>query len=277
MLTEHSFLQRVKRQAQPFAGKVKKVHKTSIAVVMCTSMLAGSIVMVDLQMGGQNVLAAEAPFEAVTEEEAEIQIGLTDLREDGRLMVGNTLARNAVEEQQREEQSKEEFAKWAREKQEEADLEAARKAEEKRKAEEERQRALEAENRRKNAVISYSDEDYRILQRIVQAEAGNCDAKGKILVANVVINRVKSKKFPSTIKGVVYAPRQFSPVGNGSINRVKVTNETVDCVNRALAGEDYSQGALYFMNRSRSKGSNVSWFDSRLQYLFYHGGHEFFR
>ena len=126
-------------------------------------------------------------------------------------------------------------------------------------------------------AISYTANDYRVLQRIVQAEAGDCDMKGRILVANVVMNRVRSSQFPNTITGVVYERQQFSPVGNGTINTCRVTEKTVEAVDRALAGEDYSQGALYFMNRRTAAKKNVRWFDSHLSYLFEHDGHEFFR
>ena len=142
--------------------------------------------------------------------------------------------------------------------------EAARK-----KAEEEAQRAA--------AVVAYSDEDYQVLLRIVQAEAGICDDKGKILVANVIINRVKNSGFPNTIKSVVYEKSQFSPVSNGSINTVKVTRQTIDCVDRALQGEDYSQGALYFMYRGGSRSGAIRWFDRHLTFLFSHEKHEFFK
>ena len=57
-----------------------------------------------------------------------------------------------------------------------------------------------------------------MLLRIVQAEAGICDDKGKILVANVIINRVKSSRFPGNVRDVVYQRSQFSPVSNGTIN-----------------------------------------------------------
>ena len=128
-----------------------------------------------------------------------------------------------------------------------------------------------------SSVISYSQKDYEVLQRIVEAEAGICDDKGRILVANVIINRVKSQEFPDTITGVVYQKSQFSPVQNGTLNSCTVSEETIEAVDRALAGEDYSQGALYFMNRGRSEAGNVTWFDQRLTYLFQHEGHEFFR
>ena len=127
------------------------------------------------------------------------------------------------------------------------------------------------------AFADYTESDYNVLLRIVQAEAGGCDMKGKILVANVILNRVESNEFPDTITDVVYEKRQFSPVSNGSINRCKVEQETVEAVDRALAGEDYSEGALFFMNRRASSGSNVRWFDTHLDYLFQHGGHEFFK
>ncbi len=127
------------------------------------------------------------------------------------------------------------------------------------------------------AFTDYTESDYNVLLRIVQAEAGGCDMKGKILVANVILNRVGSDEFPDTITDVVYEKRQFSPVSNGSINRCKVEEETVEAVDRALAGEDYSEGALFFMNRRASSGSNVRWFDTHLDYLFQHGGHEFFK
>ncbi len=135
----------------------------------------------------------------------------------------------------------------------------------------------EQELKAAKAAINCSAEDYQTLLKIVQAEAGICDEKGKILVANVIINRVKSGRFPNTVTGVVYQKNQFSPVSNGSINRAQVTRETIECVDRALAGEDYSQGALFFMNRSRSRQGAVGWFDRSLTYLFSHDGHEFFK
>lgn len=272
MLTKHSFLQGTGTQRK-VTGRLGQLKRTSAALAAGSMLLCTSVTVAEFRLGSQEVLAAETPVEAVTTKEANIQVGLTDLREDGRMLVGDTVRKTAAVEQRMEEESKEAFAQWAKQKQEEAD----RKAEEKQKALEEERRRKEEEERRSKAVISYSNEDYQVLLKIVQAEAGICDEKGKILVANVVINRVKSKRFPNSIKSVVYAPKQFSPVGNGSINRVQVTQETVECVNRALAGEDYSQGALFFMNRGKSKQSNVGWFDRSLTYLFYHGNHEFFK
>lgn len=126
-----------------------------------------------------------------------------------------------------------------------------------------------------------SDEELEILQRIVEAEAGSEDEDGKLLVANVVLNRVNSSRFPDTVSEVVFQSNgrvtQFSPVASGRFYKVTISEETVSAVGRALAGEDISEGALYFAARRYAGRSQMRWFDSQLEYLFSHGGHEFFK
>ena len=53
-------------------------------------------------------------------------------------------------------------------------------------------------------VIKYTDEEFKILVCVTFLEAGNQSYKGKLTTANAIINRVLSKKFPNTIKGVIY-------------------------------------------------------------------------
>ena len=102
-----------------------------------------------------------------------------------------------------------------------------------------------------------------------------------MLVANVVLNRVKNKEFPSTIRGVVFAHRgsryQFSPISDGRYYTVKVSKHTKRAVRAALNGKNPSKGALYFMERASASRSNVSWFDRALTRLFRYGCHEFFK
>ena len=99
-------------------------------------------------------------------------------------------------------------------------------------------------------------------------------------MANVVINRVKNKKFPNNVTDVVYQKAQnvtqFSPVSNGKINEVTVSEETRDVVYSALWGEDISGGALFFMARKYAMDENVKWFDNQLTFLFSYGGHDFY-
>lgn len=145
------------------------------------------------------------------------------------------------------------------------------------KEEKEREQLREKEENRKRRRLEKKEEEQRILERIVEAEAGGQDLKGRILVANVILNRVKSNKFPNTVKGVVFAHRQFSPIQNGRYYQVTISSLTKKAVNKAMNGVDYSSGALYFMCRSAADASNVSWFDRALTRVKIHGCHEFFR
>lgn len=117
----------------------------------------------------------------------------------------------------------------------------------------------------------------RILERIVEAESGDQTIKGRQMVANVILNRMKSEKFPNSVRDIVFAGRQFSPVSNGSYYRVKVSSQTKKAVEKALKEKDNTNGALYFMYRAGSDSSNVSWFDRELTKICEYGCHEFFR
>ena len=123
----------------------------------------------------------------------------------------------------------------------------------------------------------YSKKEIEILERIVEAEATGGDVKSKTLVANVVLNRVKHKNFPNSIEGVVFQKKQFSPIRDGRYYSVSVSKSTKEAVERAIDGEDYSEGALYFAARKRANKKSMRWFDKNLENLFAYGGHEFFR
>ncbi len=146
---------------------------------------------------------------------------------------------------------------------------------------EKRAQIQEAARIKRCCGVSVSASDRVILERIVEAEAGGEDHKGKVLVANVVLNRVKSKSFPSTIKEVVFAHRgstyQFSPIYDGRYYTVNVSEDTKKAVKDALNGVDPSQGALYFMERAYADSDNAAWFDRCLTRLFGYHCHEFYK
>lgn len=143
------------------------------------------------------------------------------------------------------------------------------------------QRVVDYKVLEKELHYELTKEDYQCLLRIVQAEAGCEDEEGKMLVAGVVLNRVEDEHFPDSVTEVVMQKEggsyQFSPVANGSYHRVTVSEETKEAVDRVLQGEDLTQGALYFASRQYADSDKMAWFDSHLDRLFEHGGHEFFR
>ncbi len=308
MLTLCSFLQRVFAFVKSLTVKVMKRDYRNKAVIMVSGviLMAAAFTSSGFDGGGRNVAEAfaevpsdggglpeEESEEIETITEADIQTNLADSRQEGQQLVGQSLLKDVQRQEEQQKEARRELNQLkqairqndeAREKAaEEARINAEEEAQQKEKEEavqkeEEEKLRKEAEEAGKvQGLVNYSDEDYQILLKIVQAEAGVCDQKGKILVADVILNRVRSSEFPNSIEAVVFQRGQFSPVRDGSLYSCRVTDETVECVNRALAGEDYSQGALYFMNRSGARSRAVRWFDSRLTFLFQHDGHEFFK
>ena len=142
------------------------------------------------------------------------------------------------------------------------------------------QRVVDYEVLEQTKKYQLSDRDYEALLRIVEAEAGGEDQNGKLLVANVVLNRVNNDRFPDTVWDVVMQREQgiaqFSPTVDGRYQNVDVSEDTVEAVERALYGEDISQGALYFCAREKADSDRLKWFDRKLTRLFSYGNHEFF-
>ncbi|SHK41597.1 cell wall hydrolase [Desulforamulus aeronauticus] len=111
--------------------------------------------------------------------------------------------------------------------------------------------AAEVSRSAKRPVIPFTDEDLDLLSRLVTAEAGGEPVSAQVGVAAVVLNRVKSSTFQNTIRDVIYAPNQFSPVRNGWINR-PATSTAIEAAKDALYGNDPTNGALYFFDNSAS-------------------------
>ncbi len=130
-------------------------------------------------------------------------------------------------------------------------------------------------------ALSLTGKEVAMLERIVEAEATGEDLVGRILVANVVLNRIADDEFPDTVEEVIFQRSgdeyQFSPISDKRYWSVEISDKTKEAVKKALEGEDYSEGALYFMARKRTKKSSARWFDDNLEWLFRHGGHEFYK
>lgn len=114
-------------------------------------------------------------------------------------------------------------------------------------------------------------DDAYLLAKIAMAEAENQDTEGKALVICVVLNRVWSSGFPDTIREVIYQKNQFSPVGNGRIDRVEPNQDCWEALRMVEMGWDKSQGALYFESESAS-----TWHRNHLKFLFQHEDHMFY-
>lgn len=109
--------------------------------------------------------------------------------------------------------------------------------------------------------LGYEPSAYEIelLQRLVECEAGAESMEGKIAVANVVMNRIKSDKFPDSIESVIYQENQFEPIVSGVIYEKTPSEESKEAVRMALMGERViAEGITYFWASWLDK-SNALW------------------
>lgn len=98
-------------------------------------------------------------------------------------------------------------------------------------------------------TASMSDLD--LLARLVYAEAGSnwCSDEMQLLVANVVINRIHDKRFPNTLRGVIYQRGQYACVGK--LGRVKPNARAIKNAKHVLEGERFCPAKVVFQSEFR--------------------------
>ncbi len=114
----------------------------------------------------------------------------------------------------------------------------------------------EENGREEKDNLSLTKEDIILLARVIQAEAEGEPMEGKVAIGAVIINRLRSPDFPNTLKEVVMQESQFESVKNGRLQSIDVPNrECLRAAKNAAAGEEPTEGALFFYNpvKSRSK------------------------
>ncbi len=124
-----------------------------------------------------------------------------------------------------------------------------------------------------NGVASYSSinitpEEMQILYKITSAERGDGTQQQQEYVVSVILNRVLSSEFPSSVKDVVYQKGQFTAITDGNYDRANPSETTKAAVDNVIKTGDKSQCAVYFMTpRASIAARNQSWV-SKLTYLF---------
>ena len=89
--------------------------------------------------------------------------------------------------------------------------------------------------------------ELNLLARCVYSESRGEPYTGQVAVAAVVLNRVRSSKFPNTIAGVIYQKGAFTAVSDGQIN-LTPNESAYKAARDALNGWDPTSGCLYYYN-----------------------------
>lgn len=100
-----------------------------------------------------------------------------------------------------------------------------------------------------SSSTSANSSNTNLLARIIYGESRGEPYAGQVAVGAVVLNRVKSSKFPNTIAGVIYQTGAFDAVSDGQINK-SPDSTAIKAAKDALNGWDPSYGAIYYFNPS---------------------------
>ena len=119
------------------------------------------------------------------------------------------------------------------------------------------------------AIIKYSDNERKLLARLMRAEALGEGNLGMLMVGNVIINRALARcltfKNITTITDVVYQnPGGFSGI-NSSLFYGNPTSNELNLADRILRGEYYhpATNALWFYAPSQGEECKATWWNQR--------------
>ena len=100
-----------------------------------------------------------------------------------------------------------------------------------------------------NSSSTSNSSDTNLLARLIYGEARGEPYTGQVAVGAVVLNRVRSSKFPNTIAGVIYQAGAFDVVADGQIN-MNPDSTAIKAAKDAINGWDPSYGSIYYFNPS---------------------------
>jgi len=107
--------------------------------------------------------------------------------------------------------------------------------------------------KKSDTVIRYSSGEVGLLAKLIEAEAAGESMQAKIAVGAVVVNRVQSGDWASTITGVINQKfgqyYQFTPVKIGTINNTP-SEASKKAAWIAMFGSDPSNGAIFYFDQT---------------------------
>ncbi len=95
--------------------------------------------------------------------------------------------------------------------------------------------------------VSVNQNEMEMMAKLVYAESRGEPFIGQVGVAAVIMNRLKSPKFPKTISGIIFQPGAFTAIDDGQYWQ-KPDATAYRAVWNAVRGWDPTYGALYYFN-----------------------------
>ncbi len=118
-----------------------------------------------------------------------------------------------------------------------------------------------AQGRSAFAPIYLSADEINLLACVIMLEAGYEPYEGKLAVASVVLNRLRSGIWGNTLSGVIYAPGQFTGANTGLLASYLAAGPNAECIQaayEACAGINNIGGYMYFCSAASARYENYS-------------------
>ena len=110
-------------------------------------------------------------------------------------------------------------------------------------------------------VINASSDEIYLMAACVMMESGSYSYDGQLAVASVIVNRVKSGRWGSSITDVIYADGQFPGATSGLLDKYLAkgpSSEALKATKAALSGSNNIGDYLFFNSAKRADYSNYS-------------------
>ena len=115
-------------------------------------------------------------------------------------------------------------------------------------------------------VLELTKKEQNMLLKLGMAERGENGCTTCIaLVMRTVLNRLETGLFGDSIRSVIFAPEQFTPVADGSYHSAEPNAQCYEALEMVICGWDESQGALFY-----EWCEGESWHSKHLHLLFQH-------
>ena len=123
-------------------------------------------------------------------------------------------------------------------------------AEQKRIEEEKKKEEAARKQKEKEQKAVDNATDLELLAALIYCEAGAEPYEAQLAVGACVINRMKHRHYPDTLREVIFQKNQFTPAMSGKVARILIAGKTTTSCKKAaaaaLAGEDNTGGCRSF-------------------------------
>ena len=111
----------------------------------------------------------------------------------------------------------------------------------------------------------YTEDEVRLICRTVETECYGQNFESKVMIANIIFNRIESGKYGSSIEEVITSPNQFA------YWRTKIPEDTLYAVMYSFEIQDLTNGAMAFHSNEKTEtfgGMSYIFTDDALHHFY---------